>query len=129
MPLRRKKTNSDPVLSSKAWLVWKACLDAASAEGAEKGFREQADAAVEAGRMDVFREMLDVRDELLAAARTEFAQIGEAETGEELEVHQGMGDLFLAAARILRRAAQLSSLGAAMIEDDRLLKVIDGGRN
>lgn len=127
MPRKRKHSNSGPVLSQKAWMAWKMYNDAASAEEAEESLREQADAAVTAGRMEVFREMLDVRGEFLEAARAEFMRADGTKTSEERTIARGMGNLFLEAARTLRRAAQLASLKAPDAQDERLLKVIEGG--
>lgn len=110
-------------------MVWRLYNDASNTEDAENSLREQAEAAIAVGRMEVFSDMLGVREEFLKAARAEFARAESTETDEEKVVGWGMGALFLDAACVLRRAAQLSSLKAPNIQDVRLLKVIEGGLN
>ena len=123
MPKKRK--SEGPILSQKAWGAWKMFNEAAKTSDATQSFREQAEAALEAGRATVLRDMLDVRDEFLTAARAEFKRAEQKD--EDSAVHRGMGLVFLSAAGSLRTAAQLASRQAPAFEDARLLKILNGG--
>ena len=114
---KKKKTADGPVLSQKAWAVWKVYSDAGTPEKAESELRKHAEAALAAGRPGVVRDMLDVRDEFLSAARAEHETASASTTSENL----------VAAAGTVRRAANLVSLGHPEEKDKRLLKVLNGG--
>lgn len=118
MPKKRKKADG-PILSQRAWAVWKVYSDSRTAKEAEATLREHAEAALAAGRPGVVKDMLNVHEEFLSAARVEQEQ-------ECVSASETSANLVMAAGTV-RRAAHLVGLGHPEEKDERLLKVLNGG--